>query len=209
LGGVGDDFGFDIALDGDDKPHVTGQTYSSDFPISQGAFDASFGGDRHAFVAKLDPSSGTPLAYSTYLGGPGNDLGQDLALDSMGNVHVTGRTGSSDFPTAPGALDCTLGGPLDGFYTVLDPVGAILQSTYLGGRGTDYGAGIALDPLGNASSPAPPNPGYRPLQAPSIAPTPAARMRSSPALRPRSPAGHARSGPARPPASPPPPGTAT
>ena len=50
-----------------------------------------------AFVTKFNPS-GSALVYSTYLGGGSADAPYALALDQAGNVYVTGRTNSSDFP---------------------------------------------------------------------------------------------------------------
>jgi hypothetical protein len=92
------------------------------------------------------------LAYSTFLGGGSRDNGWGIAVDAGGNVYVTGWTYSPDFPT----LDQYQGdqrGP-DVFVTRLDPTksGAygLLYSTYLGGRYSDYGWGIAVDSSGNA-----------------------------------------------------------
>ncbi len=93
----------------------------------------------------LDPT----LIYSTYLGGSGTDEGNGVAVDSAGNVYVTGLTYSSNFPTAS-PLDNTLGGSEDAFVTKLNAAGsALLYSTYLGGSGSDEGADIALDGAGN------------------------------------------------------------
>jgi len=39
-------------------------------------------------VTKLN-SSGSVLIYSTYLGGSGYDVGQGIALDSLGSAYVT------------------------------------------------------------------------------------------------------------------------
>src|SRR5260370_20083156 len=43
----------------------------------------------------IDPT----LDYSTYLGGSGDDIGSDIAVDSIGNAYVVGYTSSSNFPT--------------------------------------------------------------------------------------------------------------
>jgi hypothetical protein len=53
LGGTGDQFGGSIAVDGRGRAYVTGQTSSTDYPTTRGAFDTSLGGDTDAFVTKL------------------------------------------------------------------------------------------------------------------------------------------------------------
>ena len=91
------------------------------------------------------------LAYSTYLGGSGQDNGSGIAVDASGDAYVTGSTGSSDFPTTGGALQTTYGGGGDAFVSKLNAAGsALLYSTYLGGSGFDQGYGIAVDASGNA-----------------------------------------------------------
>lgn len=88
----------------------------------------------------IDPT----LAYSTYLGGGGDDDPADIALDSSGNAYVTGNTYSSDFPTSS-AYDGTFGGTDDAFVTKLNAAGSsLIYSTYLGGGGEDYGFGIEV-----------------------------------------------------------------
>jgi hypothetical protein len=83
------------------------------------------------------------LSYSTYLGGSGEDLGNGIAVDSSGNAYVTGRTTSTNFPTA-NALYAANGG--DAFVAKLNAAGsALVYSTYLGGSGDDGGNGIAVD----------------------------------------------------------------
>src|SRR5439155_905442 len=90
------------------------------------------------------------LTYSSYLGGNLSDSGRSIALDSAGSAYVTGFTTSATFPTANG-LQQTLAGPQNAFVTKLNAAGsAIVYSTYLGGSGSDAGAGIAVDALGHA-----------------------------------------------------------
>jgi YD repeat-containing protein len=96
------------------------------------------------------------FSYSTYLGGSLNDEGLAVAVDGSGNAYVTGRTASTDFPTANALYSTFRGGPTDAFVTKLSADGStLLYSTYLGGNsgggsGADVGYGIAVDADGNA-----------------------------------------------------------
>lgn len=101
-------------------------------------------------MTKLNPS-GTGVVYSTFLGGSGDDCGNAIAVDGLGNAYLTGRTGSSNFPTTSGAFDTSWNGSNDVFVTKLNPSGtALVYSTYLGGGDSDEGTGIAIDGSGNA-----------------------------------------------------------
>jgi hypothetical protein len=115
LGGAGDDIGVAIVVDGGGAAYVTGMTQSANFPATPGAFDTTHNGGEDVFVAKLNPS-GSGFSYATLLGGSSNDAGFAIAIDSSGAAYVTGYTGSSGFPTTPGALDTVYnGGNYDAF----------------------------------------------------------------------------------------------
>ena len=113
------DGGFGIALDGAGNAYVTGLTHSSDFPTTPGVFDPSYNGYGDAFVVKLDPA-GSGLAYATFLGGSGDDLGFAAAVDEASSVYAMGSTSSGDFPTTPGAFDPSFNGVYDAFLVKLD-----------------------------------------------------------------------------------------
>jgi hypothetical protein len=149
LGGSdGGDGGYGIAVDASGNACVTGITQSSDFPVSPGALQTAFGGDRDAFVSKLN-AVGSALIYSTYLGGTGDDRAFAIALDAAGNAYITGTTHSSNFPTTPGAFQTT-SHFYDGFVSKLNASGSdLIYSTYLGGSSSDGGSGIAVDASGN------------------------------------------------------------
>lgn len=86
---------------------MTGDTSSTAFPTTAGAFDTSFnGGNIDAFVAKLNPT-GTALVYATFLGSSGDDQGSAIAVDGSGHAYVTGYTYSAAFPTTVRAFDTT------------------------------------------------------------------------------------------------------
>lgn len=155
LGGLDEDSGRAIAVDGAGNAYVGGTTESANFPTTAGAFDTSYNSvsslsAEDGFVAKLNPA-GTALAYSTYLGGNIADEVYAIAVDAQGNAHVAGYTRSSDFPLV-NAVDGTLGGDSwEAFVTKLDAAGtSLLYSTYLGGDSVDVGNAIALDSVGNA-----------------------------------------------------------
>jgi hypothetical protein len=103
-------------------------------------------------VTKLATAGSAPLLYSTYLGGSGTDDGRGIALDAVGDAHVTGATDSTDFPVTVGAFDMTANGGFDAYATKLDPAGSapLVYSGYLGGSGLDLGEAIAIDPSGSA-----------------------------------------------------------
>jgi hypothetical protein len=151
LGGSRSDFGVSIAVDSSGNAYVAGYTESSNFPTTAGAFQTSLTASAgNGFVTKLN-SSGSALVYSTYLGGNNGDGAFGIAVDLSGNAYVTGYTGSSDFPTTPGAFQTTLASSsTNGFVTKLNPTGsALVYSTYLGGNADDFAIGIVVDSSGD------------------------------------------------------------
>ena len=81
LGGSGSDVGYAIAVDPSGATYITGETTSTNFP-ALGAIQSSFGGGAgDLFLTKLN-GNGQTLAYSTYLGGSGEDYGFGVAVDA-------------------------------------------------------------------------------------------------------------------------------
>ncbi len=149
LGGNGDEVSAGIAVDAGGNAYVTGDTLSSNFPTTLGAFQTVRKGISDVFVTKLNPT-GTGLVYSTLLGGSGGEDGLAIAVDAAGNAYITGDTNSTDFPTASAFQPAFGGGVLDAFVTKLNPTGTgLVYSTYLGGGGFDRGLGIGVDTAGN------------------------------------------------------------
>ena len=147
LGGRNDDRALGIAIDSTGAAYVTGSTQSPNFPV-RNAFQANLAGAKNAFVAKLTPT-GNNLAYSSFLGGNGSDVGNGIAVDAGGNGYITGDTTSTTFPV--NSFEKTYQGGQDAFVAKVNAAGsALTYCTYLGGGSIDHGAAIAVDSTGAA-----------------------------------------------------------
>ena len=158
LGGSLQDIGHGVAVDESGNAYVVGQAFSLDFPTVNAlqANNAAAGGVEPAnvFITKFDPH-GSKQIYSTYLGGGERDAGAGIAVDSQGNVYVTGRTTSGDFPNLNALIKdfrgCCGVNSTTGFVAKLNANGsALIYSTFLGGFGEDFANAIAADSQGNA-----------------------------------------------------------
>ncbi len=149
LGGSGYDYANGIAVDSTGAAFVTGTTNSPAFPVAN-AFQNTYGGNGDVFVAKIAPAGGS-LAYSTFLGGAGQDNGAGIAVDASGNAYVTGDTASGSFPLANAEQATYGGGGFDAFVSKLNATGsALIYSTFLGGSDWDIGNALAVDSSGQA-----------------------------------------------------------
>jgi uncharacterized protein (TIGR03437 family) len=162
LGGDGADIIHAMAVDASNNVYLTGETLSSNFPVTAGAFQKKHAGQPgtftgimapiavapDAFVVKLNPAG--QMVYATYLGGAGADAGLGIAVDSAGSAYVVGSTGSQNFPVTAGAVQAHLAGSSDVFVAKLSPDGSsLVYATYLGGAGFDTASAIAVDSANN------------------------------------------------------------
>jgi len=135
IGGTGWDYAFAIAVDSSGSAYITGETFSTDWPITRGAYQtvcsplpnnasasansapaACNSSNNSAFVTKLNPA-GNGLVYSTFLGGFGGAYGTAIAVDSAGRAYVAGFENDpcntsyvfqGCFPTTNGATIATI-----------------------------------------------------------------------------------------------------
>jgi len=173
VGGSGDDRAYGITvgkLTG--VATITGLTYSTTpltapppfpFPTTAGALKTLYNdvSSCDAFVTQIN-TAGSSLLYSTFLGGSGNDVGNGITQDLLGNIYVCGETDSNPlisigFPTTAGAFQPLLSGTTDCFVTKINPdttvfpaSNQLIYSTYLGGSNYDYAYAIAVDLTGYA-----------------------------------------------------------
>jgi len=183
LAGSGNETASGFTLDNKGKAYVIGVTTSSDYPVTPAAFQSTSRATNQFFLTRIDTAlpGSSSLAYSTYFGGgfPSNGLavGGGVAVDSTGDVYITGGTNFQhigcdptstsclDFPLLDSYQGCLDSAPdtspcptnltaLDVFVAKLNPALApaaqLLYSTYLGGSGDDIGYGVAVDSGGSA-----------------------------------------------------------
>jgi hypothetical protein len=127
--------------------YVAGSTSSTNFPGTIGGAQTSSAG---AFVSRFNATL-TARLQSTYLGGSFGTSATALAIHpTSGDVYVAGDTQSADFPGTIGGAQPTNGGAALTFDVFVSRFNAALtslvQSTYLGGSGTDFGVALAIHP---------------------------------------------------------------
>jgi hypothetical protein len=118
---------------------------AAQYAVSTNRISFALGPYDHSLPLVVDPR----IVTSRYFGGSKGDHTNDAAVDSSGNIYITGYTSSTDFPLK-NAFQKKWAGVVDGFVTKLSPAGNIIYSTYLGGSDGDYPLTIAVDAPGHA-----------------------------------------------------------
>lgn len=144
-----------LAVDSAFQATVAGTTNAPDFPAAQGYQSAPKTAGNHVFATKLDVTGSSPV-YSTYLSGSGVDLASGLAVDTSGQIYVTGTTTSADFPVTTASFQTVAKASSQFFFSKINPAvtgpSSLLYSSYIGGSATtlggapiNIGGGIAVD----------------------------------------------------------------
>jgi len=102
-------------------------------------------------VAKVRPD-GTGLIYCGYVGGSDYDDAQAAALDSAGNLYITGRANSNQasFPVTVGPSLVSKGGAEAYVAKVRADGTGLAYCGFIGGSGDDEARGIAVNSAGQA-----------------------------------------------------------
>ncbi len=143
-----------LALDSSGDVYLVGDTDTTNFPTTDGAYLTAYPGtydNTVPFISKFDNSGS--IVYSSYFGGNGYAYATSVAVDSSGFAYVTGYDeGSDSFPITatsicnPGTQTCQ-----GMFVTKFDTAAATLvYSTYLGPNNNSTGQAIQVDTSGDA-----------------------------------------------------------
>jgi len=166
LGGNNEDTGYGVAVNNTGFAYLAGLSYSTNFPVSASALQATNAGAGDAFAAEINTNAtgAASLVYSSLLGGSGLDRANAVAIDALGNMYVAGASNSAagtlgfTVPAGGFQANCDLDGQGncegDAFVAKIDPAGtgaaSLIYFTYIGGSLADTAAGIAIDTSGDA-----------------------------------------------------------
>jgi hypothetical protein len=165
-----------IAVDSAGNVIVAGETLSTSFPITPGAFDStcvacnpplgccSGVAPGVPFVTKLNPA-GSGLIFSTFVNGnnsyslpfygPASDARVGgVSLDALGNVFLTGWTWNPSFAAVGTPLpqaSAPTSTNTDAFLTAFSPTGTALYSSRFGGDGADTGSRVRTSSFGTVA----------------------------------------------------------
>lgn len=142
FGGNKGDYGTEVAVNKMNEIYVTGFTFSANFETTPGAHQETLGNNYDAFLFKLTDEGN--LMWSTLYGGGNYDYARGLAIDTAGNIYISGSTSSAS-AIASGGWQNTKSGSDDEFLAKFDRDGVRLWATYMGGESGDYSRAVGVD----------------------------------------------------------------
>ena len=136
----------ELITDDQNNVYVGTTTFSADFPVTENAFQSSFGGKQEGVVFKLDYSLRT-MIFSSFIGGSEDDAVFSIDVDTNYNLYVTGGTVSENFPVTVNAYDTAFdGGATDGFLALVSYNGNdLIASTFFGSNKFDLSYFVRCD----------------------------------------------------------------
>jgi len=151
IGGSSDGYGYSVKVNESGEVYMAGETFSSDYPTTPGAYDRTWnGGFMDVMISKFDSTLSTLLA-STYLGGSKQDWHHHaLLIDGEGNIYINGLTQSTNFPTTANAEKVSNTYEWDIYISKFNSnLSTLLYSTYFGGNTNGDGSlEMAFDSAG-------------------------------------------------------------
>ncbi len=171
LGGSDNEQPQSLVVDGNDDLIIFGIAFSTNYPVTAGAYQTTKAGNGDMVISKLSPN-GNSLLGSTYLGGGsddginisssfftggslkynyGDEARGEIIADAANNYIVGSCSKSTDFPTTIGVMQSTFGGGgQDGvLFKINNTLTSLDWSTYIGGNDNDAIYDCTLDNNGN------------------------------------------------------------
>ena len=149
FGGIGYDIGNSVTVDDEGNIYTTGSFNDTvDFDPGPDVMKLNPGRGSAIFIQKLDANGN--LLWAKSCGGKGNQIGQSIKVDAMGNVYTTGFFQDTiDFNPGTGVANLSAVGDGDVFILKLDANGNFLWAKSFGGIEMERGYSIAIDAEGN------------------------------------------------------------
>jgi len=145
-GSTASTWGFSATYDASGHLYAGGEVFNVGWPVTTGAFQQTYGSGVDAGLNKYSPN-GSSLVYSTYYGGNGMDLPNNMITTTAQELVVTGSTASGNLPVTAGCYDNTLGGGRDAYVAHFNAAGsALVGATYVGGSDEEAFNDWALSP---------------------------------------------------------------
>ena len=149
MGGTGDDYAKSVTTDALGNVYTTGWFRDNvDFDPGVGTLNLISAGMADIYIQKLDANGN--LLWVQSMGGSGDDYGQSITTDALGNVYTTGYFDTIvDFDPGVGTLNLVSAGASDIYIQKLDANGNLLWAQSMGASSSDHGLSITTDTLGN------------------------------------------------------------
>lgn len=123
--------------------YAIGNTYSTDLPVTAGAFQPAYKADYESFIVKFD-SCGV-LVWCTYFGTQGFDSAERIAFSKDSSIVITGYTDGTDLPVTAGCFQSTSNGANDCFIAKFNLNGQPRWISYFGGTQSDFSYAVSID----------------------------------------------------------------
>ncbi|MFK7846769.1 MAG: SBBP repeat-containing protein [Rhodothermales bacterium] len=147
IGGAGEDLAFRIKSDQTDNVFLTGSFERViSFEDNDDTHTLESAGKEDMFLAKFDRDG--KIAWSVQSGGTKSDQGVGLAVDTQGNIYVSGFFEETAFFGKQRQVSLTSNGQLDVYVSKYSSEGDLIWARSLGGARKDVAPGIAVNEKG-------------------------------------------------------------
>jgi hypothetical protein len=143
-GGTATDDAHAVNFDVNENIIVGGESYSTDFPVSPGAYQPNNNGNSDVYVLKFDSLGNRK--WATLMGGTANEDINGIAADTLGNIYVAGFSQGTDFPIMGTPYQPIKKATRDVILVKFLPNGTPSWSTFFGGDSVDVARALTITP---------------------------------------------------------------